>query len=64
MNVAYWKLRVNEGDHDVPCAGRGGEPLVVVGETARVHQHVALLRRLHRTVVPQEIAASALIIGI
>ena len=44
---------IDEGDHDVPCALRDGETLVVVREPARVHQHPALLRRLHRAVVPE-----------
>jgi len=35
-------LGVHKRDHDVSCAAGDGEPLVVVGEAARVHQDPTL----------------------
>ena len=45
-------LRVDEGDHDVPGALGRLQPLVVVRQPPRVHQHPALPRPRHGAVIP------------
>ena len=46
---------VDEGDHDVPRALGRLQPLVVVRQSPRVHQHPALLRPRNSAVVPLSI---------
>jgi hypothetical protein len=53
-------LRVDEGNHDVSGALGDAQPLVVVGQTTRVHQHPALAGIPHRAVVADETTSSAL----
>lgn len=54
------QLGIDEGDGDVAGALGGGEPLVVVRESPRVHEGPALPRSSDGAVVAQEPTATAL----
>ena len=51
---------VDKRHHDVASAPSGGQPLVVVGEAARVQEPPALPGGRHHAVVAQEAAATSL----
>lgn len=51
---------VDKGHHDVAGAPSGGQPLVVVGETARVQEPPALPGGRDHAVVAQEAASTSL----
>jgi hypothetical protein len=58
--ISKTNLRVDEGNHDVSGALGDAQPLVVVGEAARVHQHPALAGILNCAVVADEATATTL----
>lgn len=58
--VRSGQLGIDEGDCDVAGAPGGGEPLVVMRESSRVHEGPALPRGSDGTVVAQEPTAPAL----
>ena len=51
---------VDKGHHDVAGAPSGGQPLVVVGETARVQEPPALPGGRDHAVIAQEAASTSL----
>ena len=51
---------VDEGHHDVAGAVGGGQTLVMVGESARVHQHPPFPQTDHGAVVPHHSDSSPL----
>ena len=53
-------LGVDEGDHDVSRAPGGVEPLVIVSQSARVHEDPAHPGVHHLAVVTEEPTAAAL----
>ena len=59
-NVDSFSLGVDKGDHDVSGALGGVQPLVVVSQSARVHEDPAHPGVRHLTVVTQEPTPTAL----
>ena len=53
-------LGVYKGDHDIACALSGGQPLVVVCQTPRMHQQPAQARLGHTAVVADKPRTSTL----
>ena len=51
---------IDEGDHDVPGAVGGGQALVLVRQSAGVHQHPAQPGGGHRALVAGEVHPAAL----
>ena len=52
--------RIDERDHDVARASCGGQTLVLVRQTSRVHQRPALAQLRHGAVVAREANTTAL----
>ena len=55
--------RVNERDHDISCALRCVESLVIVGQSAGMHEHPSNLGLSDLAVVSEEPTTTALGIG-
>ena len=52
--------RVNKRDHDISCAFRRVEPLVVVGQSTGMHKHPANLGLSDLAIIAEEATSTAL----
>ena len=52
--------RVNERDHDISCAFRHIEPLVIVGQSAGMHEHPTNLGHSDLAIIAEEATSAAL----
>lgn len=57
-----WGLGIDKRYENVSGSFGRVQPLMQVGQSTRVHQHPALLSVCHRTILPDEAAASALVV--
>ena len=52
--------RVNERDHDISCASRRIESLVIVGQSPGMHKHPTNLGLSDLAIIPEEATTAAL----